>query len=395
MSTKAVILVGGDTRGTRFRPISLSVPKVLFPAGEKSLLAHAVDAAIAQPNVSEILLIGFYENSVFDNFLAQVNREHPDMPVKYLREYKAMGTAGGLYHFRDQILRGKPERLFVINADVCSSYPLTEITAKYDESKANGVILGTRVAKGIAANYGAIIADDDNKVLHYVEKPEESVSTLVNGGIYLLDVSVFDVIAQAKRVHNDEHAGYLEDEEDEDKLSLEQDVFPQLADGGKLYVYQTESFWRQVKEAHSALVANLLYLEDSGAKNAVYVDPSAKIDPSAKLGPNVTVCEGAKIGPGVRVRDAIILPRAEVRANAVVINAIVCSGSRIGRWARVEGSPISISSYESTVIKDGVKVPRVAIVAHDVQVADEVHLQNSVVLPHKDIRNDVRNEIVM
>lgn len=395
MSTKAVILVGGDTRGTRFRPISLSVPKVLFPAGEKSLLAHAVDAVIAQPNISEILLIGFYENSVFDNFLAQVNREHPDVSVKYLREYKAMGTAGGLYHFRDQILRGKPSRLFVINADVCSSYPLSEVTQKYDESKANGVILGTRVAKGIAANYGAIIADDNGKVLHYVEKPEESVSTLVNGGIYLLDVSVFDVIAEAKRVHRDEHAGNLEDEDDEDKLSLEQDVLPVLADTGKLFVFQTEAFWRQVKEAHSALVANLLYLEDSGAKNAIWVDPSAKIDPTAKLGPNVTVCEGAKVGPGARIRDAVILPRAEIRANAVVINAIVCSGSRIGRWARVEGSPISVSSYESTVVKDGVKVPRVAIVAHDVAVADEVHLQNSVVLPHKDIRGDVRNEIVM
>ena len=108
VDTKAVILVGGDTRGTRFRPISLSVPKVLFPAGDKSLLAHAVDACL-EANVTEILLIGYYENSVFDQFIAEVNREHPEVHIRYLREYKAMGTAGGLYHFRDQILRGDRE----------------------------------------------------------------------------------------------------------------------------------------------------------------------------------------------------------------------------------------------------------------------------------------------
>lgn len=412
-STKAVILVGGDTRGTRFRPVSLSVPKVLFPAGNRSLLAHAVEACI-DAKVSEILLIGYYENSVFDQFIADTNRLFPEVQIRYLREYKAMGTAGGLYHFRDQIMRGSPENFFLIHADVCSKYPLKDLLALQRDKKATAVILGIRVPKQISVNFGAIItadgmADsgekDTQRVLHFVEKPEEPVSTLVNGGIYLLSSKVFDVIARAKDQHEKNEA--LLDDYDDDLLQLEQDVLPPLADEGKLYVHTNTSFWRQVKEASSALVANRLYLDETQFESPellaqgpnilspVYVDPSAKIDPSAKLGPNVTIGPGAQIGPGARIRDAVILDKAQVKANAVVLNAILCPQTRIGKWARVEGSPVGINEYESFVIKDGVKVPRVTILAQDVAVSDEVHLQNCVVLPHKDLKADVKNEIVM
>lgn len=400
--SKAVILVGGDTRGTRFRPISLSVPKVLFPAGGKPLLAHAVEAAIEQ-QANEILLIGYFENSKFDNFIADVNREYPNVTIRYLREYRPMGTAGGLYHFRDQILRGKPESIFLINADICCSYPLAELTKLAAAHKGSAVVLGTRVPKAISQKFGAIVADGD-KVLHYVEKPESPVSTLVNGGIYLFTPAVFDVIAQAKEAHEKNEA--MLDEYDEDLLQIEQDVLTRLADAGTLYVYVTTEYWRQVKEAGSALVANRFYLDDEQSrsgkrvegpniKNPVFIDPTAHIDPSALIGPNVTIGPGVKVGPGARIRDTVLLQKSEVRANALVMNAVLCPGVRVGKWARVEGSAVSPSDYNSTVIKDGVKAPRISILAEEVTVGEEVYLQNAVVLPHKDIKVDTKNEIVM
>jgi mannose-1-phosphate guanylyltransferase len=47
--------------------------------------------------------------------------------IRYLQEYAALGTAGGMYHFRDQILTGNPELFFVMNADVCGDFPLQDI----------------------------------------------------------------------------------------------------------------------------------------------------------------------------------------------------------------------------------------------------------------------------
>lgn len=38
-----------------------------------------------------------------------------------------LGTAGGMYHFRDQIRAGNPTAFFVLNGDVCSDFPLKEL----------------------------------------------------------------------------------------------------------------------------------------------------------------------------------------------------------------------------------------------------------------------------
>ena len=47
--------------------------------------------------------------------------------LRYLQEYTALGTAGGMYHFRDQILVGGTDMFFVINGDVCGQFPLIEM----------------------------------------------------------------------------------------------------------------------------------------------------------------------------------------------------------------------------------------------------------------------------
>ena len=65
---------------------------------------------------------------------------------RYLQEFTALGTAGGMYHFRDQILSGKPRQLFVMNCDACGEFPLAEML-RFHQSKPSPAftILGTEV----------------------------------------------------------------------------------------------------------------------------------------------------------------------------------------------------------------------------------------------------------
>ena len=354
---------------------------------------------------------------MFRDFIKDSARELPKIRIQYLREYQALGTAGGLYHFRDAILKGAPDRFFVLNADVCSSFPLDQMLKLFEEKNAEALILGTRVSNDAAPNFGCIVSDPETKlVLHYVEKPESHISNLINCGVYLFSTSsIFPAIKSAIKRRSDRprlvsypsseqldssfFAERLEDGEKNEVLRLEQDILSDLADTNQFYVLETKDFWRQIKTAGSAVPANALYLtkafqnqsEELAKPSAnilppVFIDPTAEVDPSAKLGPNVSIGPNAVIGPGVRIKESIVLENAEIKHDACVLYSIIGWNSHVGAWARVEGSPTPITSHTSSIVKNGVKVQSVTILGKDCGVADEVRVQNCVCLPNKELK---------
>jgi len=74
---------------------------------------------------------------------------------RYLPEYTPLGTAGGLFHFRDQILASNPEAIFVFNSDVCCNFELKELLL-FHRSKAVGDVMDwiTIVATEVELNTG-------------------------------------------------------------------------------------------------------------------------------------------------------------------------------------------------------------------------------------------------
>lgn len=73
-------------------------------------------------------MIGFYPVAQIESFINEVQSQYP-VAIKYLQEFTALGTGGGLYHFRDQIRSGQPDAFFVMNGDVCADFPLEELYA--------------------------------------------------------------------------------------------------------------------------------------------------------------------------------------------------------------------------------------------------------------------------
>lgn len=362
-------------------------------------------------------MIGYYDEAVFKDFIKEAATEFPNLPIKYLREYQALGTAGGLYHFRDAILKGRPERIFVLNSDVCCSFPLNEMAKLFDDKDAEAIILGTRIAEDAATNFGCIVSDaHTRRVLHYVEKPESHISNLINCGVYLFSVeAIFPSIKTAikRRTERPRLVSYPssenlessfmadadEDEERKEVIRLEQDILGELADNKQFFVYETKDFWRQIKTAGSAVPANALYLQKAMQSTnnelakpspnilpPVFIHPSAHVDPTAKLGPNVSVGPRAHIGPGARVKESIVLEDAEIKHDACVLYSIVGWNSRVGAWARVEGTPTPVTSHTTSIVKNGVKVQSITILGKECGVGDEVRVQNCVCLPFKELK---------
>ncbi|ORZ37808.1 nucleotide-diphospho-sugar transferase [Catenaria anguillulae PL171] len=451
-SVKAVILVGGPSRGTRFRPLSLNCPKPLFPIAGQPLLYHHLAALADVPGLRDIFIVGFFDDQVFAPFLDRVSTDLPSLNVRYLREYQALGTAGGIYHFRDEILRGNPSHVFVLHSDICSGTPLQAMLefhlAKTTAAAAQGpatplplcTILTARVPAETTQRYGCVVTDPGTaEVVHYVEKPEFFISDLINGGIYLFDVAVFDVLESIRKSRQaaaaaaaalEASAGSLslstspsvdsligagssssaaDSPAADGKLRLELDVLRELAGSGKVFAFETSEFWTQMKTATSAVPVNSLVLQHNKRKRsgsvcaetakgpfivgAVSIHPSAQIHPTAKIGPNVSIGPRASIGPGVRVKEAIILDGVEIRANACILYAVIGWNSKIGKWTRIEGQP-GDGVMQKLMLK-GHKTQAAAVIGHEVKVADEVIIRNCLVLPHKELKSSYRDDILM
>ena len=124
------------------------------------------------------------------------------------------------------------------------------------------------------------------------------------------------------------------------------------------------------------------------------------------------------MGKGVRIKDSIILDNVEIKANSCILHSIIGWGSKIGTWARVEGT--SITNDQTVITQNGVKVQSITIlgklyfkkkvysdliiiliilnfifIANDVMVKDEIIIRNCIVLPHKELRTNCHNEILM
>jgi mannose-1-phosphate guanylyltransferase len=67
----------------------------------------------------------------------------------YLHEETELGTAGGLYKFREQILADGPESIFVLHCDIACPFPLKEMLAFHREKVRElgivGTLLGSKV----------------------------------------------------------------------------------------------------------------------------------------------------------------------------------------------------------------------------------------------------------
>lgn len=406
----AVIMVGGPTKGTRFRPLSLNVPKPLFPLAGQPMVHHPISACKRIPNLVQIYLIGFYEEREFTLYVSSISNELK-IPVRYLREDKPHGSAGGIYNFRDQIMDDSPSHIFLLNCDVCSSFPLPEMLDAHKSYGGIGTILVSKVSAESASEFGELVADPTtNELLHYTEKPETFVSDRINCGVYIFTPDIFKAIqdvssnrrdrANLRRVSSFEALQSATKSFPTDFVRLDQDILSPLAGKKQLYTYETLDFWEQIKTPGMSLKCSALYLAQfrhtsphllatgDGTKSAtisgdVYIHPSAKVHPTAKIGPNASISANARIGPGVRLINCIILDDVEIKENAIVINSIVGWKSSIGRWSRVQ----SIGDYNAKL--------GITILGEAVNVEDEVVVINSIILPNKTLNVSVQEEIIL
>lgn len=431
--TKAVILVGGETTGTRFRPLTMDYIKCLFPIAGKPIISHILEKLVKDlgNDLEEVFLISFFKDpSKFDSYLKESKTSFPGVKITLLTEPTPMGTGGGIFFFKDKIIGKSPNSpILFIHGDIVCDYPFKEMLKFQKESASNISIMGVDPLvllkdkyfvgldkEQVLKRYGTVFSNrNSHEVVHYVEKPESdsfakfsdtNFQTHINGGIYVFEASIFKQLEEAKTkklgsldfktAEND-----LDDPYNPDILSLELDVFKNLPGTKEKHfrAFGIEKLWYQLSTPHMALAANEFFLKQDPGKQTACLTPPIKVLSNlgckeCKLGPNVTVGANVTFGEGVCLKNCIICDDVTIGAHSFVSNAIISLGVKVGKWCRIEGTlnaPVSQASAENT----STFLSNLVVLCKDTQVSNQVFVYNSVVLPHKELRSDTKYEIVM
>jgi NDP-sugar pyrophosphorylase family protein len=169
---KAVILAGG--KGTRLKPYTTVFPKPLMPLGDKPILeivirqlkSHGFDGVIITVgHLAELIMTFFGDGSKFET------------KIKYSREDKPLGTAGGLGLIKQEL----NETFLMMNGDVLTTLDYSDLV---NYQKRNGAIATIALNKReVDIDFGVVELDNDNSIVGYKEKPkiEYLVSMISNG----------------------------------------------------------------------------------------------------------------------------------------------------------------------------------------------------------------------
>ncbi len=204
---KALILSAGQ--GTRLKPLTNSVPKVLVPVNGKPIMEYII-RWLKHEGVKDIAINMGYKFQVLRNYLSYSRKLYPDISFRTSLEYDLLGTSGSLNNFRDYFT----ETFFVVYGDVLADFNLKNMLEFHYKKRALATLALCRMVD--RNDIGRVAIDIDNKIADLSEKSRDSSITtkLGNGGIYILEPEILDYIPKGK-------------------TDFCYDIFPRLIDGRK------------------------------------------------------------------------------------------------------------------------------------------------------------------
>lgn len=120
---KAMILAAG--KGERMRPLTLTTPKPLLPAGGKPLIVHHLERLKAA-GFREIVINHAWLGSQIEAELG--NGSNGGLVIEYSRESDPLETAGGIIQALPLLTSSDDDWFVVINGDIWCDFDLSHLT---------------------------------------------------------------------------------------------------------------------------------------------------------------------------------------------------------------------------------------------------------------------------
>jgi mannose-1-phosphate guanylyltransferase len=316
---RAMVLAAG--LGKRLRPLTFELPKPLAPVVNRPVMEHILALLARQGFTDVIANLSHLGDQIRERF---GDGSAHGLVLSYSEEAELLGTAGGVRNVSEFLTGGDDESFLVISGDALTDIDLGAMRAFH---KSHGGI-ATLAVKKVAdtREYGVVIHGPDGRVEGFQEKPDpaEALSDLGNCGIYMFRREIFDHFP------------------DRQFVDWAMDVFPALLDSDTaFYVHEIDAYWNDIgsldeyRQGNFDALAGLVGVEPRGdlledgaggvadVTGPVLVGGGGEIGAGAWVHGPAVIGDGARVGPAAKLREAVVLPGAEVPEGSVLAGAVV------------------------------------------------------------------------
>ena len=263
------------------------------------------------------------------------------------------GTANAIYQNMRFMEQYSPDYVAILSGDHIYKMDYQLMLDFHKANKADITVACRQVPWEEASRFGIMNADEYGKIIEFEEKPENPKSNLASMGIYIFS---FETLKKE-----------LEELKDTPMLDFGKHIIPHcLENGGNLYAYEFNGYWKDVGTLTSYWETNMelldivpefnLYEEywkiytNNEITRPQFLSSSSKVEKSiisegAEIYGEVynsVIGIGTYIGKGTVVRDSIIMSKVAIGDNCTIEKAIIGDETKIG---------------SGTVIGEGEEVP--------------------------------------
>lgn len=292
---RAIIPAAGF--GTRLKPHTYSLPKVLLNVGGKPILGHIIEKLLKEKIYKATFITGYLGEMIVD----YVEKNYPDLKADFVQQEEMLGL-GHAIHLAVPTFDDKD--IFIILGDTIFDVDLKSVLSKKISS------LGVKTVED-PSRFGVAVCDGEN-IIKLVEKPKQAISNLALVGLYyiadtrLLVESLNDLFAKEIKTSGEYQLT--------DALQI------MIEKGERVTTFQVDG-WYDCGKPETLLSTNQFLLAKRGTNRIV---------------DNVVINDPVFIADSAVIKNSVIGPFTTISENceindAIIRNSIISSGAKIGR----------------------------------------------------------------
>ena len=385
----AMLLAGGQ--GSRLYALTQKLAKPAVPFGGKYRIIDFPLSNCVNSGIDTVGILTQYQPFVLNEYIG--NGQPWDLDRLYggvhvLPPYQKAsgsdwykGTANAIYQNIAFIERYDPQYVIILSGDQICKQDYSDFLEFHKQKNAEFSVAVMEVPWEEASRFGLMVADEDDRITEFQEKPKEPKSNLASMGIYIFN---WDILKKY----------LIEDEADPNSENdFGNNIIPNLLrDNRRMYAYRFNGYWKDVGTIPSLWEANMevldpehsgidlfdenwkIYSRNSGKTGHSMITDGCNVKGTVKhsiLFAGVTVEEGAVVEDAVVMGGSVIKAGAIVKHCIIAENAIIEENAQVGETPEGEGVGEVATIAAGVTIGAGAKVGPNAMVYEDVKEGEE------------------------